>query len=55
MTAVATDFNDVLVDGVSAMVAAILLIISDGAAAHRMSAFVIVFHRKKTSLDFKCF
>jgi len=44
MTTVATDFNDVLVNGVPAMVAAKLLIICDTAAAHRMSAFVIVFH-----------
>lgn len=52
MTTVATDFNDVLVYRVSAVVAAILLVTADAASAYRMSAFIIVFHYKKSSFDF---
>jgi hypothetical protein len=46
MSAIATDFDDVLVYRVSAVVAAILFVTSDAASAYRMRALVSVFHSK---------
>jgi len=52
MTAIAADFNYVLVYRIFAMLTAKLLVISGAAIAQLICTFVIVFHLRKSSLDF---
>ncbi len=55
MTAVAGDFNYVLVYRISTMVTAILFTFSNRATAHIAGAFVFVFHLEIPPLIFKLY
>lgn len=55
MTAVTADFNYILVYRIFTVVAAIFFAVSDIAVAQLMSAFIFIFHKRKSSLDFLIF
>ncbi len=53
MTAVAADFIHILIAHIFTVVAAILFVFFNRAAAHLAGAFISVFHIKKSSVDFE--